>query len=621
MWDSRRAGVGQAGDGSPCRGGGGDWSILAFYTGRILRIDLAELSATPESLEPDWARLYVGGKGLLLRYLFAELPSGCDPLTPANPLILATGPFAGTGAATCSRLAVGCKSPATGTLLDSYVGGSFAPELKFAGYDLVIVTGRAPEPVLVVIEDDKVRFKPAGERYWGLETGALEARVRAELGPHHRVLSTGPAGERLVPFACLSTDQYHKAGRGGAGAVMGSKNLKAIVVRGTGSVQVDDMKSFTADLLRLQGTHVLTPDNAWAYEEGTPYLVEPVNAAGALPTRNWRSGSFDGAEGLYSARLLEVRTGIRACSQCPLACRQVHDFDGHVCEGPEFETLGLCGANCGVGDLGAVAAFNRSCDELGLDTISTGAVVGLAMDLCERGVADYGLAFGDIDAYLAAPALIAMREGPGADLALGARGLAALHGRPDLAAEVKGLEMPAYDPRGTFGMGLGYATSDRGGCHMRAFTAGEDILGAAGDYKPDSLRGMPQLVAEQQDFSALAWTGIWCANISFDTAFIGAHLAHLWSRTPSHEELMDLGARIWNLGRLLNLREGARAEDDLLPARILAEAHTDGPAAGLAPGEASFREALAQYYRLRGWDVDGVPLEETLERYAVDVRR
>ena len=588
---------------------------MDFYAGQVLRIDLTHLQSTVEPLDAEWARLYVGGKGLLLRYLFAELPSGCAALAPENPLILATGPFAGTLAATCSRLAVGCKSPATGMLLDSYVGGSFAPEIKFAGYDVIVIAGKASEPVLVLIEDEKVEFVPAGDRYWGLETASLEARVREDMGRRHKVLSIGPAGEHQVPYACLSTDQYHKAGRGGAGAVMGAKNLKAVVVRGTGAVTVPDARAFIADMARLQRDSVLTPDNAWTHEEGTPYLVDAVNGAGALPTRNWRSGTFEGAGTIDSAALLRVRTKIRACTQCPLACRQVHAFDDYVCEGPEFETLGLCGADCGIGDLTAVAAFNRACDELGLDTISTGAVVALAMDLCEQGVAGYGLAFGHTAGYLAAPRLIATREGYGAELALGARALAALKGRPDLAFEVKGLEMPAYDPRGTFGMGLAYATSDRGACHMRAFTAGDDILGGAA--AADSLSGRARLVVDQQDFSAVAWTGVWCANMALDTDFLGAHFRHLWGRETSHEELMTIGARIWNLGRLLNLREGLRRDDDRLPGRILSVPHPDGVAAGKVVGADAFREALDEYYALRGWGVEGVPTRETLARLSL----
>ena len=591
---------------------------MDFYTGRVLRVDLTAQTATVETLDPEWARLYVGGKGLLLRYLFAELPAGADALSPENPLILASGPFAGTAVATCSRLAVGCKSPATGTLLDSYVGGSFAPELKFAGYDLVILSGAAPEPVLLLVEDDRVEFVPAAGRFWGLETAALEQAVREQFGRSHKVLSCGPAGERLVPFACLSTDQYHKAGRGGAGAVMGSKNLKAVVVRGTGAVSVGDARAFAADMLQLQNERVLSADNAWTYEEGTPFLVDAVDGAGALPTRNWGAGVFEGAATINSATLLEVRTKLRACTQCPLACRQVHTFGELTCEGPEFETIGLCGSNCGIADIEAVAEFNRACDELGLDTMSAGSVVALAMDLCAQGAADYGLAFGDTAGYLQAPALIAGRESWGAELALGARGLAALKGRPDLAVEAKGLELPAYDPRGTFGMGLGYATSDRGGCHMRAFSAGDDILGGSGPAH--SLEGRAQLVADLQDFSALAWTGVWCANMYLDTDFIGAHFRHLWKREVTEEELLATGARIWNLGRLLNLREGLGREDDTLPARILGVAHTAGAAAGKSIGPEAFAAALDEYYAVRGWDASGVPREETLARLGVDVR-
>jgi aldehyde:ferredoxin oxidoreductase len=589
---------------------------VRFYTGRVLRLDLTAQRAADEPLDDTWARLFVGGKGLLLRSLVEELPAGAAPLALENPLILATGPFAGTAAATCSRLAVGCKSPATGTLLDSYAGGSFAPELKFAGYDAVIITGRAAEPLLVLIEDDAVQFIPAAGAYWGLETSALEALVRERFGPRHKVLSTGPAGERLVPFACLSTDHFHKAGRGGAGAVMGSKNLKAVVVRGHGAVDVGDAAAFTADMLLLQRDVVLTPDNAWTWEEGTPAILDAVSASGALPTRNWRTGTFDGAAAIDSEALLARRTRIRACTQCPLACRQVHAFGDYVCEGPEFETLGLCGANCGIDDLAAVAEFNRACDELGLDTISTGAVVGLAMDLCAQGAADYGLAFGDTEGYLEVPRLIASGDGYGAELALGARALAALKGRPELAAEVKGLEMPAYDPRGTFGMGLAYATSDRGACHMRAFSAGDDILGGAA--AADSFAGRARLVVDQQDFTAVAWTGIWCANMALDTAFLAAHFRHLWGRETSAEELMTVGARIWNLGRLLNLREGVRRGDDRLPDRILETPHPDGGAAGKAPGAPAFAEALDEYYALRGWDADGIPTERTLRRLGLD---
>ena len=321
---------------------------MDFYAGRVLRLDLTALRASVEPLDPEWARLFVGGKGLLLRHLFEELPPGTDALAPENPLILATGPFAGTLAATCSRLAVGCKSPATGTLLDSYVGGSFAPELKFAGYDVVLITGRAPEPVLVRITDDQVEFVPATGRYWGLETAPLEELIRKEMGPGAKVLSTGPAGENLVPFACLSTDQFHKAGRGGAGAVMGSKNLKAVAVRGTGAVTVGDVGAFTRDVLDLQNERVLEPRQRLDLRGGH-----------AVP-RGGRQRRRRPAHAQLAHR------GVRRCRLDRFGVAAAHPHEGprlhavpaglpagastssdYVCEGPEFETLGLCGSNCG----------------------------------------------------------------------------------------------------------------------------------------------------------------------------------------------------------------------------------------------------------------------------------
>ena len=590
---------------------------MDFYRGSLLRVELARGLCRVESLRMDWARLYVGGKGLLLRYLFDELEPGLDPLGPANRLMLFTGPFAGTTAPTCSRLVVGCLSPATGTYLDSYVGGSFAPELKYAGFDAVIVEGRSPTPVVLVITDGVATLRPA-DAYMGMTTSAIEAALKHDADDAAKVLSIGPAGENLVPTACLSTDQYHKAGRGGAGAVMGSKNLKAIAVRGTGAVTVGDIAEFSQAMERVHRDFLYTEDNMWATEEGTAILVDAVSGGGAMPTRNWSTGSFDRAEAINSQTLLDRKVKNRACFQCGLACRQVHEFARLRCEGPEYETIVLCGSNCGIDDIDALAEFNHACDEYGVDTISTGSVVALAMDLCERGVADYGLRFGDVTAYVDLPRRIALREGIGKDLAEGARSVAARWGRPELASEVKNLELPAYDPRAAFGMGLAYATSDRGGCHMRAFPIGEEVL--SGTLPPDTLEGKAQLVIGQQDFSALVFTGIWCANWALTLEQVAAQMKLLWGREIEADELRGVGARVWNLGRLLNLRLGAAARPDTLPARILEEAHPDGPAAGRTIGAEAFAAAVQEYYRLRTWDPAGVPLEETLARLQIDVR-
>ena len=311
---------------------------MDFYQGRILRIDLSSGTTRVEPLQMEWARLYIGGKGLLFRYLLDEVDPGIDPLSERSPLMFFTGPFAGTGVTTCSRLVVGCKSPATGTILDSYVGGSFGPELKSAGYDGLILTGRAARPTLVWINDDVVELRPA-ESYMGMGIADLEERLRKDLDTKARFMSNGPAGENLLPWACLSTDQYHKAGRGGAGALMGSKNVKSVAVRGTGSVSVGDVPAFLKDLRRMHRDYIFTPANMWAHEEGTLALVDMVQMAGAMPTRNWSQGQFEAIDNINSRAYMAMRLKKRACSQCALGCRNFHVFGDARGEGPEFETV------------------------------------------------------------------------------------------------------------------------------------------------------------------------------------------------------------------------------------------------------------------------------------------
>ena len=599
---------------------------MDFYQGRVLRVDLGAGTAVTEPLNMEWAERYIGGKGLLLRYMWEHVPAGVDPWAADNPVFLVTGPFAGTTVSTASRLVVGAKSPITGILDDSYVGGSFAPEMKFAGYDVIIIKGIAASPTVLWIKDDKVEFIPAGDKYWGLKTSEIEEALRSDLDENAKVLSIGPAGENLIPWACLSTDQFHKAGRGGHGALFGSKNLKAVAIRGTGSVRVGDARAFQADIERINREHVLTDSNLWANEEGTPILVDPVNGAGALPTRNWSQGSFDGAEGINSEAFQKVKVANRACYQCALGCRQVHQAGGVKCEGPEFETIALCGANCGIGDIEALMRFNQECDEWGLDTISSGSVVGLAMDMTERDIVDFGLRFGEVEGYLAAPELIAKREGVGAYLALGARALAKEHGVPELAMEVKNLECPGYDPRGAFGMSLAYATADRGGCHMRAYPISDEVL--EGTRPADSLEGKAEQIingnvangAIGQNFSSMKFSGIWCDFWAVDPDQLCQMLRHVWKREFAEDDIMMMGERIWNLGRLFNLREGV--EPDSLPRRMYSPdfAHLEGPSAGKAIGEEALDSGLQEYYRLRGWDKRGIPTEGKLAEVGVDVR-
>jgi aldehyde:ferredoxin oxidoreductase len=596
-----------------------------FYRGNVLRIDLSALAATVEPLNMEWAERYIGGKGLLLRYLWAEVPPQVDPLSPQNPLILMTGPFAGTNVSTASRLVVGCKSPTTGILTDSYVGGSFAPEMKFAGYDAIIITGQASEPVVVTVKDGEIVFVPAA-KYAGMLTSEIEAALRADFDPDAKVLSIGPAGENELGWACISTDQYHKAGRGGHGALMGRKNLKALAIRGTGSVGVGDAKAFLADLYKMHADFILTEDNLWANEEGTPILGQVMSDAGAMPTRNWSTGTFDGIEGINSDAFLKLRTKNRACYQCAIGCRQFHEAGDVKGEGPEYETIALCGSNCDISDAETLMKYNALCDEWGLDTISSGSVTGLAMDLTEQGVHDFGLHFGDAAGYLSVPELLAKKEGIGAELALGARALAAKYGRPELAMEVKNMELPGYDPRGSFGMSLGYATSDRGGCHMRTYPIADEIV--SGALPPDSLEGKAEKVISGnpaegmigENFSSIKFSAILCDFWAVTPEQLRLLFSHVWHHEYSDEEIFQTGERIWNLGRLFNLREGV--EPDTIPTKLYAEsgAHTSGASAGRSIGTKVFKAALAEFYALRGWDEKGVPTEAKLAELGVDVR-
>ncbi len=585
--------------------------VNGCYTGKVLRVDLTSGRISAEPLREDWARDFIGGKGLVFRYLYEELRPGTDPLSPDNVVVIFPGLLAGTIVATTARTCVGTRSPLTGTILDSYVGGGFGAVLRYAGWDGIVIVGRAEKPVYLFIEDERAELRDASP-VWGKPIWDTENWLEEQAGPGRIVaLTTGPAGENLVPFACLTSETYRQCGRGGLGAVFGSKRLKSVVVRGSGAVRVPDMAAFLETYRRLMQSSLLTEANLWANTDGTPVIVDPANTAGLFPTRGFTQGEFDGKDGINSAAVQAALIRKRACTNCPLACgRLTRSRRGEIVEGPEYETIGLGGGNCGIGDLDALIAYNRLCDNLGLDTISTGNVIGLAMTMTEEGIHDFGLRYGDAEGYLRLVEDIAYRRGIGEDLSYGARYVARKYGGEDVVLEIKGLEFPAYDPRGAFGMGLAYATSERGACHLRSFVVANESLFAT--YYPDSFQGKPQMVINDQNLNSVKWTGIFC-----DFWAINAQdIATLFSVATGHpftaEEVMRIGDRIWNVGRLFNLREGFGRKDDYLPPALFKRPLRNGKAAGKVYTMGAYEAALDEYYALRGWTREGIPTPEKL---------
>ncbi len=595
------------------------------YTGKVLRVDLSAGRTSTEPLNREWAKQFIGGKGLGARYLFEELKPGTDPMSPENVLMIWTGPLVGTLVPLTSRYVVVTKSPLTGTFLDSYAGGFFGAEMKFAGFDGVIMTGKASKPVYLWLNDGKAEIRDA-KNLWGKDTYQTEELIRKETGEKMaRVASIGPAGERLSLISSVTSDLTRNAGRGGTGAAFGSKNLKAVAARGTLGVEVPDigpLLEMTKDMIK--NDVVGNPDHAGMITDGTPVLVDMSNDAGILPTRNWHDGTFDGASGINSDSVKSrVLVRKRACFDCALACGswskvKAGAFSGAATEGPEYETLGLCGSNCGIRNVEAVVKFVEDCDRVGLDSISAGNAVALAMDLYEKGVLskdDVGgldLRFGNEEAYAKMPHLIAERKGFGDALAEGTLRAARKIG-PEAEALVvhsKGLEYPAYDPRGTIGMALAYATSDRGACHLRAWPVAADAYGSADPWNPE---GKAATCVEDQTRTSVKWSMIFCDFYGVSFPNMAKYYSAVTGVPSSEETLRATGRRIWNLTRAFNVREGFSRKDDTMPARMEDEPLPSGKTAGKAVPKGAFERMLSEYYALWGWDADGRPTKKSLE--------
>ena len=612
------------------------------WTGKILRVDLTKGTCKDEPLRMDWARQYLGQRGLGTKYLAEEIDPKVDPLSPGNKLIMATGPLTGTSASTAGRYSVITKGALTGAIACSNSGGFFGNEMKNAGYDMIIFEGRAAKPVYLYLNNGDAKLVDAAP-FWGKSVWDTEEGIKAKhQDPLIRVASIGVAGEKGVLFACVVNDMHRAAGRSGVGAVMGSKNLKAVALRGTLGVKVRDAKAFMAAVAK--GKKALA-DNAVTGQGlpkyGTQVLMNVINEVGALPTRNHRDSQFEGANKISAEAMAAKRPDGKAnlvtnaaCFACTIACGRVSQIDRThytVAERPkyqvasgglEYEAAWALGAATGVGDLEALTFANFVCNEQGIDPISFGATLGAAMELFEMGVItskDTGgieLKFGKPEALTKMTELTGRAEGFGAILGLGSKRMCEKYKHPELAMAVKGQEFPAYDARGIQGMGLTYATSNRGACHLRSYTVSSEILGVPVKTDPLVTDGKAALVKAFQDATAAVDSAGICVFTTFAWTLddIAPQIDGACEGNWTTAKLLEVGERVWNLERQFNMKAGFTAKDDMLPARLLKDAAKTGPAKGLTSG---LGKMLPEYYQLRGWTPDGVPSNETLKRLAL----
>jgi len=602
------------------------------WMGKILRVDLTSGTCSAAPMEPSVAKDYIGGRGLGIYLLNQEFDPTCDALSAENPLIMATGPLTGTGAPTGSRYMVMTKSPLTGALTCSNSGGMFPTELKRAGYDAIIFSGCAETPVYLWIDQGTAEIRRA-DHLWGQDTHRSTDMLLAETGAGARVACIGPAGEKKVLFASIMNDKHRAAGRSGVGAVMGSKNLKAVVVKGKGRVPLsepDRFKAFNKQILDAFNDGIKkTPLGLTV--NGTAGVVVATQNFGVLPTKNWQQGTFDNWEKIQGEALTQqflVKNS--ACYGCPIGCGRktkvdIPAFAGEG-EGPEYETLYAMGANCMVENLAAIVKANYICNELGMDTISMGATIACAMELADRGYLSEdemgrSLQWGDADALVELTRMTGNREGFGDRLAEGSYRLADRCGHPELAMVSKKQEFPGYEPRGCQAMGLAYATSPIGGSHMRGDPAYFELFGVPESMDPQQWQGKAKVTKAYQDLSAIIDSAGLCiffavrnlAAKDLGVAPVGI-LEYLNAATGagySLEELMQAGERIINAERMFLVKAGFTRKDDSLPKRLTGEPSPTGPAKGMV---CHLEEMLEEYYQVQGWTEDGIPGEEMLNR-------
>ena len=604
--------------------------MLNGYGGQVLRVNLTDGTSRKSELDPELARDYLGGRGFAAKILYSELEKGADPLGEGNKLIAAAGPLSGLLIPGAGKTTFAAKSPATGGYADSNVGGLFSAEMKYAGYDLIILDGVSPEPVYLFIDDDTVELRDASA-YWGQGSITGETALKDELGEDFQIAIIGPGGENLVKYACISHDFGRQAGRAGVGAVMGSKKLKAIAVHGTKSIPVADVDEFRR--IGREMYDYCKASDAWEVwvRLGTSGVNVASNEWGSFPTRNFQSGYFDEIETMTGEYMREkIVITDKACFACPCACGKYSyskKWDIHV-EGPEYETAAFLGADVAVSDIEDVAYANYLCDELGVDTISAGNVIAFATECFEKGIItskDTGgleLSFGDSEAVFELIRKIAKREGVGDVLAEGVKRAAQVFGgeSADFAMHIKGLEISGYDSRNAPAMLLAYMTADVGGHHNRAWAITYDIEVGRDAITEDKAAKVIELQHIRPLIDCLGTCRLQWVELGMPLDYYAPAMQAITGLGRSWDDLVHVSERVWNLTRAFWVREvdAFGREWDYPPPRWYTDPVTTGPTKGKLVAREDVDRLLDMYYRQRGWDANGIPTQEKLDQLALD---
>jgi len=599
------------------------------WTGKVLRIDLSEKRHVIEDLDEDLSRDYLGGRGLATKILYDEIDPKIDAFNPDNKLIVASGPLTGTGAIAACRSVVVSKSP-LGNIGCANVGGNLGSEIKYAGYDLIIFEGKASEPTYLVIEDEKIEYLSA-EALWGKDCYETDDILRRKIGDpwkakEYSIACIGPVGEKGTNIASVIIDKHNAAARGGMGSVMGSKNLKAVVVKGTKGVRVADREAFikaaTEVLEHVKKSHASVESFP---KFGSPSVVHIYNEVGMLGTRNFQTGVFEQAEEIGGEALAKKHLRkIRACLTCLQSCGGILKATDPrfmvTSERPEFETVWVFGADCGNGNSSAILKAHDLCNQYGMDTISVGNTIAMCMEMFEKGFLKekdigFSLKFGDPEAMVRLVEMTGKLEGFGKEVIKGGYQVASKYNHPELFVGAKKLEAPAYDPRVCQAQGLNLATAARGACHNKGYTMGSEIFGLpslGGKTDPFATEGKAQLTKNIQDATCVfdntgtclfLILGLWATEIH-------KQLLPATGVDYSFDEMITCGERTWMIERMFNIKAGLTGKDDNLSPRMLKEPMPEGPGKGRVN---RLHEMLPEYYKVRGWDENGVPTEAKLK--------